>query len=49
MDMHTNTVTCYAICYLFTSPDGAVGMSSTNGLVGNGFTSQYRLQSRAEF
>ena len=29
-----------------TGPDGAVAMSSTNGLVGTGFASQYRLQPR---
>ena len=32
-----------------TSPDGAVVMSSANGLVGTGFTSQYWLQPRAGF
>ena len=32
-----------------TGPDGAVVMSSANGLVGTGFASRYRLQSRAVF
>ena len=32
-----------------TGPDGAVAMSSANGLVGTGFTSRYRLQPRAGF
>ena len=32
-----------------TGPDGAVGKSKANGLVGTGFTSQYRLQLRAGF
>ena len=30
-------------------PDGTVAMSLANGLVGTGFTSQYRLQPRAGF
>ena len=34
---------------LTTGPDGAVFMSSANGLVGTGFASQYRLQPRAFF
>ena len=32
-----------------TSPDGAVAISSANGMVGTGFTSRYRLQPRAGF
>ena len=32
-----------------TGPDGAVAMSSANGLVGTGFVSRYRLQPRAGF
>ena len=32
-----------------TGLDGAVVMSSANGLVGTGFASQYRLQHIAEF
>ena len=35
--------------YKITCPDGAVAMLSANGLVGTGFASQYRLQSRAGF
>ena len=34
---------------LETGPDGAVAMSSPNGMVGNGFSSRYRLQPRAGF
>ena len=34
---------------LFTGPDGAVVMSSANGLVGTGFSSRYRLEPRACF
>ena len=34
---------------LQTGPDGAVAMSTANGLVGTGFTSWYRLQPRAGF
>ena len=30
-------------------PDGAMVMSSVNGLVGTGFVSRYRLQPRAGF
>ena len=30
-------------------PDGAVAMSSANGLVGTGFASAYRLEPRAGF
>ena len=32
-----------------TGPDGAVAMSSANGLVGTGFASWYQLQPRAGF
>ena len=32
-----------------TGPNGAVVMSSANGLVGTGFASWYRLQPRAGF
>ena len=32
-----------------TGPDGAVVMSSANGLVGTEFASRYRLQPRAGF
>ena len=32
-----------------TGPDGAVAMSSANGLLGTGFASQDRLQPRAGF
>ena len=32
-----------------TGPNGAVAMSLANGLVGTGFTSQYRLQPRTGF
>ena len=34
---------------IITSLDGAVVMSSANGLVGTGFTSRYWLQSRVGF
>ena len=37
------------ICLKMTGLDGAVATSSANGLVGTGFTSQYRLQQRAGF
>ena len=32
---------------VITGPDDAMAMSSANGLVGTGFASPYRLQSRA--
>ena len=32
-----------------TGPDGAVVMSSANGLVGTGFASWYQLQPRTDF
>ena len=32
-----------------TGPDGALVMSSANGLVGTGFVSRYRLRPRAGF
>ena len=32
-----------------TGPNGAVAMSSVNGMVGTGFASRYRLQPRAGF
>ena len=35
--------------FVDTGPDGAVVMSSANGLVGTGFASRYRLQPRAGF
>ena len=35
--------------YPYTNRDGAVAMSSANGLVGTGFASRYRLQPRAGF
>ena len=51
---------CYLLCGMMhmkeslllignTGPDGAVVMSSANGLVGTGFAYRYRLQPRACF
>ena len=37
------------VIYAITGPDGAVAMSSTNGLVGTGFASRYRLHPSAGF
>ena len=34
---------------VLTGPDGAVAMSSANGLIGTGFASRYRLQHREGF
>ena len=44
-DLSVSTV----IFCLYTGPDGAVGVSSGNGLVGTGFATRYRLQPRAGF
>ena len=38
---------CKFVC--LTGPDGAVTMSSANGLVGTGFVSRYRLQPERVF
>ena len=51
--MHTtkldNNITVIDDNDVITGPDGAVAMSSANELVGTGFASLYRLQSRAVF
>ena len=39
----------FLVVSILTSPDDAVAKSSVNGLVGIGFTSQYRLQPKAVF
>ena len=43
-----NEVVIFVSC-MMTGPNGAVVMSSANGLVGTGFASRYRLQPRVGF
>ena len=45
----TASVSTQEFIALTTGPDGAVAVSSANGLVGTGFASRYRLQPRAGF
>ena len=50
--MFTDMTICFLIwtpSNIIYRPDGAVAMSSANGLVGTGFVSRYRLQPRAGF
>ena len=42
------TQECFFKCKV-TDPDSVVAMSSTNGLLGAGFASQYQLQPKAVF
>ena len=49
LQAYSQYIRCNRVQFKSTGPDGAVVMSSANGLVGTGFVSQYRLQPRAGF